>query len=178
MVIAWPCFSCCCLCFFNLGAKKTPEVKAKGGVIRYAVPVVNALLQRHLADGNIFEQSVAHAGKALCDCYGVLTNFDQDVLKEAAERFVLLYVALETAALQENADSKLFHVKPKLHLFMEMVFYVCRRKGSPREFWCYLDESHGHEAEGMAASRGGPNTSVAAARRLLDCTVGLRELPC
>lgn len=113
---------------------KSPKLRAKGAIIRSLIPVLDVLVQRHFANGNVHQQTVFHAMKQLKACYGCLERFDAAVLEASGRRFALLLVSLETSTLAADGTSKRWAVKPKLHMFMELITFVIQERGNPRFF--------------------------------------------
>ena len=87
----------------------------------------------------------------------------------ATRKFVLLYHALETEAIAKQADSVFWRVKPKFHLFIELVEFVAVQQGSPKAFWTYRDEDFGGQLSKLAARRGGVRNPATIALQLLRC---------
>ena len=84
------------------------------------------------------EAQATAAANELLRCYQCLSDdsiFHADVLYDASKRFAASYVALNTVA----DDPKLWRVKPKLHLFLEL----CAEGSRPSRAWTYRDEDFG-----------------------------------
>jgi hypothetical protein len=78
-----------------------------------------------------------------------------------------LFVALEDLA-RSAGDELSWRVKPKLHLFEELIQFMSFDLGSARNFWTYQDESWGGWLSNCAARRGGPKFAATVALGMLQ----------
>ena len=170
--------------FHNLRLKsfkasgKSPKLKGKAAHIRYFVPVLDCIVQRVLLQQHdCHHKTVMACMSELAACYECLQLFDSVKLDKAARKMALLYCSLEKEAVEAGFE-KLWKVKPKLHLFLELCHFLCleRQRGNPRCFWTYADETHGGEMRTMAKIRGGYNNSASSAYRLLSMWVSKNAL--
>ena len=86
------------------------------------------------------------------------------------------YMALENEALRNDPNTTTWHIMPKLHMFQHIADAPC----SPKEYWCYRDETVGGELAHLFRRRSGkknPATNVeVAAREPFPChAFGLKE---
>ena len=105
-----------------------------------------------------------------------MTPYPAEKASLACRKFACLYVALETEALAINPNSKSWRVKPKLHLFQELIEYVAPLRGSPKAYWTYRDEDVGGWLAEVGSRRGGLKTAATTALRLLQRFCGCTEL--
>jgi hypothetical protein len=148
---------------------KSPQLKGKAAHVRYIVPVLDCIVQDKIPQDNLHNRTVVKCVHNLAECYSCLQDFNADKLEISARRLGSLYCALEQEQLAAGIQKR-WKVKPKLHLFLELSMYLClqRQRGNPRHFWTYADETHGGLMKTIAASRGGKNSSLASAYRLLS----------
>lgn len=150
-------------------AKKSPKLKGKAAHIRSLVPILDRIVQDKMVSLDVHTQTVKFCMQQLAECYKhALAQFSASLLDESARKMALLYVALE----KEADDCKVWKIKPKLHLFLELCSFLClQRQQSPRFFWTYADETNGGTMRHMGCKRGGKNVSSASAQRLLTMWV-------
>ncbi len=158
-------------------SNKSPKLKGKAAHIRYLVPVLDCIVQEQIPQDSVHNQTVVKCMHYLAECYSCLQDFDANKLELSARRLGSLYCALEQEQLAAGVQKR-WKVKPKLHLFLELSMYLClqRQRGNPRNFWTYADESHGGLMRTIAASRGGKNSSLASANRLLSMWAAKSDL--
>jgi hypothetical protein len=149
-----------------LQPQKAPKLRGKAAVIRALVPVLDCIVQKHMANGTVRQKTVAEVMGLLAKSYSCLRVFDADVLESSAKKLGLLLVALETEEVS-SSGRKNWRVKPKLHLFMELATFICQERGNPRFFWVYADETNGGIMRSMGVRRGGKNSSSSTAFNLL-----------
>ena len=147
---------------------KSPKLKGKAAHIRYFVPVLDCIVQDKFPQDNIHNRTVVKCMHNLAECYSCLQDFNADKFEISARRLGSLHCALEQEKLAAGIQKR-WKVKPKLHLSLELSMHLClqRQRGNPRHFWTYADETHGGLMKTIAASRGGKNSSLASAYRLL-----------
>ena len=130
--------------------KKPPKLRASAAQTRALVPFGLQCAVDLLDDNNPVEAAVSAAAFHLDQCYRALSHesmFGTDVLREHSTKFALQYVALSDAA----EDDKVWRLKPKLHLFLE----VSSEGGKPSLNWTYRDEDFGGSVARMSRRRGG-----------------------
>ena len=138
-----------------------PKLKVHAAECRCMVPVGVDLATHQLDPEDPTERTIQQAMFALNACYDVLSRNDQRaqaVVASECRRSCTLYVALER-------QDPVFWVRPKLHLFQEMV--EMHQGSSPSNYWTYRDEDFGGAAVQIARSRGGPSAAHTAGQRLL-----------
>lgn len=147
---------------------KSPKLKGKAAHIRYFVPILDKIVQDIIQADDIHSQTVVSCMQNLGICYACLQDFDAARLDNASRKMALLYCSLEKEQISLGA-LKIWKVKPKLHLFLELCSHICleRHRGNPRNFWTYADETHGGCMRQIAAARGGKNSSASSAYRML-----------
>ena len=138
-----------------------PKLLVHAAECRCMVPVGVDLATHQLDPTDPTENTIQAAMFALSACYDVLSRGDDRapaLVARECRRFCTLYVALEEV-------NPVFWVRPKLHLFQEMVEML--QGSSPSNNWTYRDEDFGGAAVQLARSRGGPNGAHNAGQRLL-----------
>ena len=146
---------------------KGPKLRAKGAETKNALPFAMELaLEMAAAKPTTHYKSVAAACSALMDFYVLLDNDEwlPDAASVACRRFCVLFAALS----QEADDSRYWKLKPKVHLFQELVEFQSHHLGHPAKYWTYQDESFVGMVAKLAFSRGGPRNVASAAQRTLD----------
>lgn len=131
--------------------KKAPKLRASAAQCRALVPFAHKLSQELLSTASPIEGTAKQGMFHLCECYKTLSAdciFAADLLKEHSIRFAQLYVALEAA---QGNDNKLWAIKPKLHMFLEL----CSDGSRPSMCWNYRDEDWGGTVARMSRRRGG-----------------------
>lgn len=142
-------------------ATSSPKLRAKAAEARAMVPVARALAERYLSEDDAAEQAARKCAEHLDECYACLSRSTRDTnLPKHGRSFCLLYVALEEAF----QDQGLWKVKPKMHLFQELVELS---SGRPSSTWTYRDEDFGGSLALMARSRGGANNPPRTAQMIL-----------
>ena len=113
---------------------KAPKLRGGAAVVRALVPFAVVLAESTLSNTDERERTMITAAKHLNDCYKRLSadEFHGLGLKENAIRFAGTYIALS----QTSTDQKLWRVKPKMHLFLEL----CDGSVEPSKIWTYRDE--------------------------------------
>ena len=147
---------------------KSPKLRSKAGECRYLYPFA-LLLAKEFSTRSPHYASV----------YALLTHFmtvvrcvSEPVYNAAwaaanARKCCLLYAALEKTMLAEH-DVYRWHVKPKMHLFLELIEYTCPERGSPAKFWVYADETWGGWVSETGMRRGGRKFASSTAQNLLQ----------
>ena len=141
---------------------KAPKLRGGAAVVRALVPFAVVLAESTLSNTDERERTMITAAKHLNDCYKHLSadEFHGLGLKENAIRFAGTYIALS----QTSTDQKLWRVKPKMHLFLEL----CDGSVEPSKIWTYRDEDLGGEC----------GCNVAQARRPVECCCLLHWCAC
>lgn len=149
-------------------AKTKPKLNVKGGECRHIVPFA-AELSKEFGTRNVHCATVANLFHCLFQLAVLISvePYDKPSAEELSRRFCVLYCVLAEEALAQGKD-KLWQPKPKLHLLQEMVEYQSQLWGSPRNFWCYRDESWCGFWARVAHKRGGAANAAATAERMLD----------
>ena len=157
---------------------KSPKLKGKASHIRALVPIMLGVAEKHWPDPDFHTQTVKSCLGYLCRCYEELSDFSSARFEEAATRMAILYCTLEKEQLQSGVEKR-WKVKPKLHMFMELAVHLCseKKRGNPRNFWTYADETNGGHMKEIAKSHGGKNSSSSSCYRLLIRFVSQSRLP-
>lgn len=148
--------------------QKAPKLRAKAAQCRYLIPFA-AALAAEFADGSEHRRTVASVMAFLLDTCMCLSTvpYDADAAAIAARKFCLLYSSLEQEALRDGQPAK-WRVKPKHHLFVELLEFTAPEAGSPALFWTYADESWGGVLAKAAARRGGPKFAAGCALNVIS----------
>ena len=155
---------------------KSPKLRGKASHIRGLVSILDALAGKYLQHTDVHTQTVKSCLAYLAKCYKELGNFSAERFEDSANRMAILYCALEKEQLHMGIEKR-WKVKPKLHLFLELAFHVCKERGNPKKFWTYADETHGGYLREIAKSRGGRNSSSSSCYRMLTRFVCSCPLP-
>ena len=144
--------------------KKGPKLRCSGAQCRALVPIALHLAQKHLDARQPLEQAALVGMQKLDQCYQALSQdsiFSFDVLEKCSVEFALQYVALD----KFHPDSRLWKIKPKLHLFLELCSVERTR---PALCWNYRDEDFGGSVARLARRRGGLLSATSFSRNLID----------
>jgi hypothetical protein len=156
----------------GLGKKgKTPVLNCKAAQARFLVPYAKQSADRLLQGDSPEELTIKQMATELLGCYNCLSQstYTKELLADSCRRFCVLAVAMEA-----RSDSKLWGLKPKLHLFQEL----CETADSNPSFsWTYRDEDFGGSLASLAARRGGADTPLALAKTVLYKFVARNSLP-
>jgi hypothetical protein len=135
------------------------------------MPFAVELADRFLCDDKPEELAAKTAARHLNECYKNLSRdvYNPDTMADNARKFCLLQVGLE----QFHPDTKLWRVKPKLHLFQHMA----ESKSCPSSSWNYRDEDFGGGLSRMSRRRGGKDSPWATSSRVLIAFVAKHTLP-
>ena len=147
---------------------KGPKFRSKAGECRYLSPSAAELAQE-------FDDSSVHRNTVNVLCQNLQTiavciscePYDSNAASAACHRLRKLFAALETLSLAKGDDLS-WKVKPKLHMFEELICYIGPEFGSPRLFWTYTDEHWGAWLARTATRRGGPKFAASCALNLLQ----------
>ncbi len=107
---------------------------------------------RHFSEGTEHERASHSLAKFLAKTYLKVETNDVSGLPQAAAKVAGQYMALEREALRAE-DSSSWHVMPKIHQFQ----HICESGFSPKDFWCYADETFGGHLAQLFHRRGGKN---------------------
>jgi hypothetical protein len=149
-------------------AKLNSKAAEARGLYKFGLQLAQELL--HLAPpGDEHARSVVALFTHLNQCVYITkaTPLDVESAVDASKRFCLLYVALEKEALAQG-DALSWRVKPKLHLFAELMQVAIRTVGAPHLFWTYQDEGWNSWLAQSGHRRGGRSVPAATALRLLQ----------
>jgi len=90
----------------------------------------------------------------------------QKRLASSSKKVAALYISLEQEALAKDPDdTRTWRIKPKLHLFQHLCEFTDH---SPRDYWCYADESVMGDFGKLFTRRGGANSPGTAAKNMLQ----------
>lgn len=152
---------------------KFPKMRGKAGEIRALIPFANQLGQELLGD------SVEHEAAKLCassfnECYSCLSEhaFCPERMEKQSRIFALQYVGLN--ALAESRGKKLWAVKPKFHMFLELT-HDC--SVTPVRWWTYRDEDFGGFMSSTVRRRGGYLTPCAVGVSCFNRFAALHRVP-
>ena len=150
--------------------KKGPELRGKAAQIRGLVPFVAELAASHLGNTEP-EATMKNAAALLNSMYSNLSHesFDPANLKQQARKLALLCVALE----RSTTSPLYWRVRPKLHLVNQM----CQSGNNPSDTWTYRDEDFGGAVAALTRRRGGKNSPLASAKRMLERFIIKHKLP-
>ena len=150
----------------------SPRLRGSAAQVRALVPFA-AQLAASCCRGDVPAEAAAREGAlALQACYAAALSqdtFNREVFSESCRRFAALLVALEGAA----PEGRLWRVKPKLHLFLEL----SREHAPPSLSWTYRDEDFGGSMAALARRRGGMLRPAATSAGLLRRFMMAHGLP-
>ena len=143
---------------------KPPVLRASAAKVRALVPYGLELATAMCDNDDPVDVAVKSAAFHLNQCYTALSAQHGEllgaVLADNSRKFAAQAVALERAM----TDPKLWQVKPKLHLFLEL----CLEGGRPSLCWTYRDEDFGGSCARMSRRRGGLLNPTATSECLLQ----------
>jgi hypothetical protein len=134
---------------------KPAKLRSKAAECRYLIPFGVQVANEH-RDGTPYRETVFHVINYLGEIQKLLTQqpFPQGQCAEYSRKLCLLYTAL----WDHCGRGHYWKIKPKLHLFQELMEFS--NAGSPRDYWCYKDEDWGAQAASSASSRGGHHSAA------------------
>jgi hypothetical protein len=142
-------------------SKLAPKFKGKGAETRYLAPFCLDLAWEM---NEKFQTEHTHLVfmmiQALNEFYIILMDgelWNQPDAAMTCQLFLELYKSLHLEARQKKV--KMWAIKPKFHLFQELVQYQALEHGNPRGFWEYKDEDFVGWVAKLATRRGGANTN-------------------
>ena len=145
---------------------KAPKMRCKGAECRGLVPFGVMCAQRmHETLGTIRSRTILSCISALMDVY-MLIDCDRYPKQEgvvASRRVCIMY-----KALFDTSTDPLWRMKPKIHMFQELMEYVAPELGNPRKFWNYADEDFVGMVAKLTFSRGGIQTAGPTALKVLN----------
>ena len=147
---------------------KGPKLRSKAGECRYLIPFA-ALIARECDDGTVRRKTIRNLTEQFLQVAVIISAepYDAAAAAAACTAVVALYVSLEDCAIA-TGDYNSWRVKPKLHMFEELIQFISFDVGSARRFWTYQDESWGGWLSNCAARRGGPKFAATVALGLLQ----------
>ena len=99
----------------------------------------------------------------LADAYQRMESNDLARLPRLGHKVASQYMALENEALRNDPNTTTWHIMPKLHMFQHIADAPC----SPKEYWCYRDETVGGELAHLFRRRSGKNNPATNASNCL-----------
>ena len=153
---------------FNMFRHKqaAPKLTAKASEVRTLVHFLPTVCQKYWAQGTLHQKTVCSLVTHLAACYAALSPFDPDTLASSSKKVAALYISLEQEALAKDPDdTRTWRIKPKLHLFQHLCEFTDH---SPRDYWCYADESVMGDFGKLFTRRGGANSPGTAAKNMLQ----------
>ena len=149
---------------------KPPKMRAKGAETRNLIPF-GVEAARLLADARPGTRSdtIVEMVAAIFDVYMLmgLPTWYPEVAAAAARKCALLYAALSAEAVAADRDWQ-WRIKPKFHMFIELMEFQSGVLGNPSTFWTYSDEAFVGWCAELGMSRGGPKAAATAAKKVLD----------
>ena len=134
--------------------KKSPKLRGSAAMVRSLIPFGVFVANKLLDPLSEVEMAAIQGINHLAQCYDALSIADatwQARLRSSSILFALQYIALERYHVDGNGVAKLWRVKPKLHLFVEM----CSEGTRPSMIWAYRDEDFGGSFAKYGRRRGG-----------------------
>ena len=136
--------------FEDNGRRKTPKIRAKAGECRGMTPWLLDFAQRHLQETSAEEAAMLAGSRRLAAMHNLLRTATWDV-RGSSSGVPLIFAALEESFQTIMPGCKLFKVKPKGHLLLELSL----TETNPSSHWTYRDEAFGHSLALLAKRRGG-----------------------
>ena len=149
-------------------AASSPKLRSKAGECRYLYPFT-ALLAKEFASANSHFATVISLMEQFMIVVSCVSSepYQTAVACAAARKTCLLYEALEKEALAAG-DLLHWHIKPKFHMFTELIEYNSVLRGNPAGFWAYADETWGGWLSAAGMRRGGAKFAASTALNLLQ----------
>ena len=147
---------------------KPPKFRAKGGETRHCVPYALEIgVAMHAANPNEHTARVLECIDGLMEFYMLLVvrPFPMEACQKVGRKVYTKFVELNEEAIAQN--SLCWRLKPKLHLFMELIDFQMEELGCPADYWNYKDEDYVGLCASVGESRGGPRSAVATAMRVI-----------
>ena len=147
---------------------KGPKLRSKAAECRYLLPF-GAIVARECDDGSVRRKTIRNLMDHFLQLAVIISSepYDAPAAARHGRHVAQLFVALEDLA-RSAGDELSWRVKPKLHLFEELIQFMSFDLGSARNFWTYQDESWGGWLSNCAARRGGPKFAATVALGMLQ----------
>ena len=148
---------------------KPPKLRAKGAETRGVVGFAAECAQKmHANSPTVRNTTVLKCVSALLDFFVTLNlpSWRPDLAKNACYNVCNMYKALSDESIGKGHD-EFWRMKPKLHLFQELVEYQAQDLGNPRFYWNYVDEDFVGRVAKLAMPRGGPKQATTTCRLVL-----------
>ena len=142
---------------------KTATLKGLAAQIRHLVPLLPILTAKYFSGGNEHQQAVNKLARFLADAYQCMESNDIARLPRLGHKVASQYMALENEALRNDPNTTTWHIMPKLHMFQHIADAPC----SPKEYWCYRDETVGGQLADLFTRRSGKNNPATNASNCL-----------
>jgi hypothetical protein len=148
-------------------AGHAPHLECKAAQCRYHVPFAQQLAYEH-AEGSAHKRTVNHLMNALLEISLCIKQipFPKEAAADLCVKFCQFWTVLEKEALLKG-DTLSWRIKPKMHLFQELMEYQCQNGASPNDFWTYKDEDWGGFVAKMGGRRGGNSNPCTIAKQVL-----------
>ena len=161
--------------FEDNGRRKTPKIRAKAGECRGMIPWLLDFAQRHLQETSAEEAAMLAGSRRLAAMYNLLrtATWNPQTFEAAAREFLLIFAALEESFQTIMPGCKLFKVKPKGHLLLELSL----TETNPSSRWTYRDEAFGHSLALLAKRRGGKFSPLAVGNSVLMRFMSNNSIP-
>ena len=120
-----------------------PRLKLKAAKSRALVPIVLKMLEMHFPARSDREVRRHQCVKNLNLAYEELSDWKRDSperLELLCRRHVLLYLSLSREAVRTEAQWHSWRWYPKHHMLLHLSAEQAKQFGSPRFWWCYMDE--------------------------------------
>ena len=131
---------------------------------------VSVAEQMHRTSQSPHSRTVLACASELLDCYMLLSldTYNVPLGKDTCHHFCVLYASLNAEARRSDPNTKLWKMRPKIHLFQELAEYQTQYLGNPRTFWNYRDEDFVGWLAKLATTRGGARGAAAAAAGVMN----------
>ena len=150
--------------------KKGCKLKGKAAEVRGLVGFSKELAVRSLSRENPLEATMLEGTLLLSSCYDCLSqSTPREGLAASCRKFCLLWKALE-----DRSTGKLWRVKPKAHLLLELAEHT---NDKPSDTWCYREEEFGGSLAQLSRIKGGKITPGIVAKNVLVKFICLHRLP-
>lgn len=136
------------------------RLRAKAAETRHLLPFGVDLAQKMVdADPSRHNSTVFNMVKYLYSFYMSFGSvpFNVEYAQDVGMKRLRLYSDLSREAIAD--DFPAWAMKPKFHLFGEMILFQLDASGDPSLVWTYCDEDWVGKAAKLAHSRGGPRTA-------------------
>ena len=139
------------------------------------IPWLLDFAQRHLQETSAEEAAMLAGSRRLAAMYNLLrtATWNPQTFEAAAREFLLIFAALEESFQTIMPGCKLFKVKPKGHLLLELSL----TETNPSSHWTYRDEAFGHSLALLAKRRGGKFSPLAVGNSVLMRFMSNNSIP-